>query len=62
MFLSNTLARLTRLARVDPLSSATVLRVLLLIDAQSRDLRALAWGVTLGTPVSLRKQQLVTPS
>ena len=62
MFLSSTLERLTRQARVDPLSSAPVLQVLLRIDAQSRDLRALAWGVTLDTPVSLRKQQLVTPS
>jgi vacuolar-type H+-ATPase subunit C/Vma6 len=62
MFLSNTLDRLTRQARIDPLSSAPVLKMLLRIDAQSRDLRTLAWGVTLGTPVSLRKQQLVTPS
>jgi vacuolar-type H+-ATPase subunit C/Vma6 len=60
-FLSKVLERLTRHARMDPLGSAPLLRVLLRIDAQSRDLRALAWGVTLGAPVSLRKQQLVTP-
>jgi vacuolar-type H+-ATPase subunit C/Vma6 len=60
-FLSNMLARLARHARMDPLSSAPLLRVLLCIDAQSRDLRTIAWSVTLGAPVSLRKQQLVTP-
>jgi hypothetical protein len=53
---------LRRAARLDPLSTASLLRVLLLIDAQSRDLRALAWGAEMRTPPSLRKQQLVTPS
>jgi vacuolar-type H+-ATPase subunit C/Vma6 len=61
-FLSLTLARLTRASRIDPLSHAPLLRALLLIDAQSRDVRTLAWGAALGTPASLRKQQLVTPS
>lgn len=61
LFLSSAMARLARHARVDPLGSAPILLVLLRIDAQSRDLRALAWGVTLGVPAALRKQQLVTP-
>jgi vacuolar-type H+-ATPase subunit C/Vma6 len=53
---------LARASRLDPLSSAPLLRLLLLVEAQSRDLRALAWGATLGTPPSLRMQQLVTPA
>jgi vacuolar-type H+-ATPase subunit C/Vma6 len=61
-FLVEMLRHLTRAARLDPLSTAPVLRVLLLIEAQARDLRALAWGAEMGTPPSLRKQQLVTPS
>jgi vacuolar-type H+-ATPase subunit C/Vma6 len=61
-FLTTMLERLTRSSRLDPLSYAPLLCVLLLIDAQSRDLRALVWGAVLGTPVPLRRQQLVTPS
>jgi vacuolar-type H+-ATPase subunit C/Vma6 len=53
---------LTRMSRVDPLSTGPLLRVLLLVEAQSRDLRALAWGAALDTPPSLRTQQLVTPA
>jgi vacuolar-type H+-ATPase subunit C/Vma6 len=60
-FLTSALERLTHDARIDPLSSAPLLRVLLMIEAQQRDLRNLAWGAVLGTPASLRKQQLVTP-
>lgn len=60
-FLTVVLQRLARTARREPLSTAPVLRVLLLIEAQSRDLRALAWGAVLGAPPHLRKQQLVTP-
>ena len=60
-FLVGSLAQLTRAMRLDPLSSAALLRVLLLIEAQGRDLRALAWGAALGTPAGLRRQQLVTP-
>ena len=52
---------LTRTARLNPLSAAPLLRFLLLVEAQTRDLRALAWGAALRTPVLLRKQQLVTP-
>jgi vacuolar-type H+-ATPase subunit C/Vma6 len=61
-FLSGMLARLARACRLDPLSSAAVLRALLLIEAQSRDLRALAWGAALRLPPTLRRQQLVTPA
>jgi vacuolar-type H+-ATPase subunit C/Vma6 len=61
-FLIARLRQLTRIALLEPLGTAPVLRVLLLIDAQCRDLRALAWGAVLGTPAALRKQQLVTPS
>jgi vacuolar-type H+-ATPase subunit C/Vma6 len=60
-FLTSALERFTHAARIDPLSSAPLLRVLLRIEAQQRDLRNLAWGAVLGTPASLRKQQLVTP-
>ena len=61
-FLIGSLAELTSAMRREPLSSAAVLRLLLLIDAQSRDLRALAWGAALGTPAAMRRQQLVTPA
>ena len=60
-FLEHALARLAVEARLDPLGSAPLLRVLLRIEAQSRDLRALGWGAVLGTPAVLRRQQLVTP-
>jgi vacuolar-type H+-ATPase subunit C/Vma6 len=60
-FLEHTLARLAAQARLDPLGSAPLLRVLLRIEAQSRDLRALGWGAVLGTPPVMRRQQLVTP-
>jgi hypothetical protein len=62
LFLVEMLRHVTRAARLDPLSTAPVLRVLLLIEAQSRDLRALAWGADMRTPPALRKLQLVTPS
>jgi vacuolar-type H+-ATPase subunit C/Vma6 len=61
MFLETTLQRLRRLARRDPLSTAPVLRVLLLIEAHVRDVRTLAWGTVLGAPPALRVRQLVTP-
>jgi vacuolar-type H+-ATPase subunit C/Vma6 len=60
--LASALSRLTLLARKEPLSTAPVLLVLLRIEAQSRDLRTLAWGASLGTPVVLRTQELVTPT
>jgi vacuolar-type H+-ATPase subunit C/Vma6 len=61
-FLAVTLDRVTRIARLDPLRYAPLLRVLLLFEAQSRDVRTLAWGAALGTPPMLRRQQLVTPA
>jgi vacuolar-type H+-ATPase subunit C/Vma6 len=61
-FLVGALAQLTRAMRLDPLSSAAVLRVLLLLEAQARDLRTLVWGAALGAPAALRRQQLVTPA
>ncbi len=61
LFLIEMLRHFTHAARLEPLSAAPLLRVLLLIDAQSRDLRALAWGAEMRTPAELRKQQLVTP-
>ena len=61
-FLVGALDRLTVAARTDPLSSAPVLKVLLLIEAESRDIRALAWGAQLGVPARFRRQNLVTPS
>jgi vacuolar-type H+-ATPase subunit C/Vma6 len=60
-FLVDMLKRLAREARLDPLGSAPILRAVLLVAAQSRDLRALAWGATLGTPPPVLKQRLVTP-
>ncbi len=61
-FLVEMLRHLARAARLEPLSTAPVLRVLLLVEAQGRDLRALAWGAEMRTPPTLRQQQLVTPS
>lgn len=61
LFAVAAMRRLTRAARVEPLGSAPVLQVLLRIDAQSRDLRALAWGAQFGTPAPLRRQELITP-
>jgi vacuolar-type H+-ATPase subunit C/Vma6 len=62
MFVVAILEWLARASRVNPLSTAPLLRVLTLIEAQSRDLRALAWGAALGAPPSLRMQQLITPA
>ena len=61
-FVARMLSVLARASRVNPLSTAPLLRVLLLLEGQSRDLRALAWGAALGTPPALRIQQLVTPA
>ena len=62
LFLATILRGLAHASLVDPLSTAPLLRVLLLVEAQSRDLRALAWGAALGTPPAIRTQQLVTPA
>lgn len=55
------LDRLRATARREPLGTASVLYVLLRLDAQSRDLRTLAWGAALGTPPAARRRELVTP-
>jgi vacuolar-type H+-ATPase subunit C/Vma6 len=60
-FLTQTLEALARRARLDPLGTPTLLRTLLAIEAQGRDLRTLAWGAALGTPPASRKALLVTP-
>ncbi len=48
-------------ARLDPLCSATLLRFLLALEAQSADLLRLAWGASLGAPASYVRKGLVTP-
>jgi vacuolar-type H+-ATPase subunit C/Vma6 len=60
-FLADTLAQLARQARREPLGAAPVLRFLLRLEAQSRDLRTLAWGAVLQAPPKLRTHDLVTP-
>jgi len=60
-FLREALARYRALARRDPLSSAGVIAVLLQLEAQSRDLRALTWGIVFGTPPARRREELLTP-
>lgn len=60
-YLAHVLERLRALARRDPLDPGTLLRTLFRIEAQGRDLRALAWGAALGTPPAARRQLLVTP-
>jgi vacuolar-type H+-ATPase subunit C/Vma6 len=55
------LGRAHREARLEPLGSAPLLDFLLRLEAQSRDLRAVAWGAVLQAPPVLRKQELVTP-
>lgn len=61
VLLASTMTRLARDACLRPLGTAPILRVLLRIEAQSHDLRTLAWGVALGTPPAMRRQELVTP-
>lgn len=48
-------------ARLDPLGSATVMRVLLRLLAQSLDLRRLVLGAAAGAPASTLRPGLVTP-
>jgi vacuolar-type H+-ATPase subunit C/Vma6 len=60
-YLAGAFQRLHEAARREPLSAAPLLWVLLRLEAQSRDLRALAWGALLGAPPTLRRQELVTP-
>ncbi len=48
-------------ARIEPLSSAPLVEFLLLVEAQSLDVRRLAWGAALGAPASVVVSELVTP-
>jgi vacuolar-type H+-ATPase subunit C/Vma6 len=50
-----------RVARIDPLGSAPLVSFLLRLQAQSADLRRLAWGASLGAPPALLRAGLVTP-
>jgi hypothetical protein len=49
-----------RAARLDPLGSAPFVLFLLRLQAQSTDLRRLAWGAALGAPADLLRSELVT--
>jgi vacuolar-type H+-ATPase subunit C/Vma6 len=60
-YLTYALGRLRERLRREPMDTAMLFRTLLRIEAQGRDLRALAWGAVLGTPSPLRKEALVTP-
>ena len=50
-----------RIARLEPLGSAPLVLFLLRLQAQSADLRRLAWGAALGAPADLVRAELVTP-
>jgi vacuolar-type H+-ATPase subunit C/Vma6 len=50
-----------RVARLDPLGSAPLVLFMLRLQAQSDDLRRLAWGATLGAPAEMIRAELVTP-
>jgi vacuolar-type H+-ATPase subunit C/Vma6 len=60
-FLTAMLRKLSRASRIAPLGSAPLIRVLLRVEAQSHDLRALAWAARLNIPTLVRREQLVTP-
>ena len=59
--LVRSLARQRLAARLDPLGSAPLLVFLLRLEAQSVDLRRVAWGAALGAPAELIRPELVTP-
>ena len=59
--LVHALARQRQTARIDPLGSAPLLCFLLRLEAQSVDLRRLAWGAGLGAPAETLRPDLVTP-
>jgi vacuolar-type H+-ATPase subunit C/Vma6 len=59
--LVHTIAALRRRSRVDPLGSAPVQLFLARVDAQSTDIRRLAWGLALGVPATTLREGLVTP-
>jgi len=59
--LAHGIAALRRRGRVDPLGSAPAQLFLARLDAQSRDLRRLAWGLELHVPAAELRAGLVTP-
>jgi len=59
--LVRTLGALRARSRVEPLGSAPVQLFLARLDAQSADLRRLAWGLELGVPRDALREGLVTP-
>ena len=59
--LVHAIATLHRRSRVDPLGSAPVQLFLARLDAQSRDVRRLAWGLELGVPSRALREGLMTP-
>jgi vacuolar-type H+-ATPase subunit C/Vma6 len=60
-FLRDALRRYSVVARREPLSSASLLAVLLRLDVQGRDLRTIAWGAVFDAPPASRRQVLMTP-
>lgn len=59
--LAQAIAEQRRRARLDPLGSAPLLSFLLRLEAQSRDLRRIAWAASLGAPGAAVDPELVTP-
>jgi len=59
--LVDTIHALRTRSRVDPLGSAPVQLFLARLDAQSTDVRRLAWGLELGVPANALREGLVTP-
>jgi len=59
--LAHTIAALRRRSRTDPLGSAPAQLFLARLNAQSTDIRRLAWGLALGVPASALRKGLVTP-
>jgi len=59
--LEHTLTWLLHLQRAQPLSSASTLRLLVRLEAQAHDVRAVTFGVQTGAPVALLRKELVTP-
>jgi vacuolar-type H+-ATPase subunit C/Vma6 len=61
LFLRQALVEQRQVARLDPLGSAPLVLFLLRLQAQTADLRRLAWGAALGAPAELLRSELVTP-
>jgi vacuolar-type H+-ATPase subunit C/Vma6 len=55
------IAALRRRSRIDPLGSAPVQLFLARLEAQSQDLRRLAWGIAFGVPCAALCERLLTP-